>query len=329
MACIQRIVAQDIIYVAERVKGYANRPSRRMTMESVKSCNVCKSDLIEKIDSDYNFCRCLDCGYVFDSPRPTLSEVTNFYSQPAKYDSWIHEERGREALWRRRIKKMTRHSNPGNLLDVGAGIGQFLHHARHFFSTVEGTEVSASAVQIAKEKYGLDIHRGVLEELHLPHESYDNISLFHVLEHVHDPTSTLLECRRLMRTNGTLVIAVPNDVLSLSSIRNRILSSFGMKRYRQFSPKLGISRAGYSAEIHLSHFTPAVLRRLLEKHGFSIVKESIDPYYPSHGFRRVLQNIRYALFGLHFAIWRINRYETIWMVSKKVDLRLDETAREA
>lgn len=47
-------------------------------MESVKSCNVCKSDLIGKIDSDYNFCKCLDCGYVFDSPRPTPPEVTDF-----------------------------------------------------------------------------------------------------------------------------------------------------------------------------------------------------------------------------------------------------------
>ncbi|MGA3346555.1 MAG: class I SAM-dependent methyltransferase [Terracidiphilus sp.] len=298
-------------------------------MESVKSCNVCKSDLIGKIDSDYNFCKCLDCGYVFDSPRPTPPEVTDFYSQPAKYDSWIHEERGRKALWRRRLRKMIRHSNPGNLLDVGAGIGQFLYHARHFFSPVEGTEVSASAVQIAKEKYGLDIHRGVLEELHLPPESYDNISLFHVLEHVHDPTCTILECRRLLRPNGKLVIAVPNDVLALSSIRNRTLSSFGMKRYRQFSPKLGLSRAGDAAEIHLSHFTPVVLRRLLEKNGFSIVRESLDPFYPSHGFKWVLQSIRYAVFRLLFAIWRSNHYETIWMVSEKVDLKLDETEQEA
>jgi hypothetical protein len=132
-----------------------------------------------------------------------------------------------------------------------------------------------------------------------------------------------------LRPNGKLVIAVPNDVLALSSIRNRTLSSFGMKRYRQFSPKLGLSRAGDAAEIHLSHFTPVVLRRLLEKNGFSIVRESLDPFYPSHGFKWVLQSIRYAVFRLLFAIWRSNHYETIWMVSEKVDLKLDETEQEA
>jgi ubiquinone/menaquinone biosynthesis C-methylase UbiE len=286
-------------------------------MESVNRCNVCRSDSIETIDLDYNFCRCTVCGYVFDSPRPTRSEVSDFYSQPAKYDSWIHEESGREALWKRRVRKMIPNSSQGNLLDIGTGIGQFLHHARQYFSTVEGTEVSTSAVLIAKEKYGLDIHCGELEELHLPQDSFDNISLFHVLEHVHDPNSTLQECRRLLRSNGTLTIAVPNDVHSWSSMRNRLGKMLGLKAYHQFSPKLGVSKAGVSAEIHLSHFTSGVLKRLLRNHGFCVVEESIDPYYASGGAKRALHNIRYFFHSALFTCFGINRYSTIWVVSRK------------
>jgi SAM-dependent methyltransferase len=138
-----------------------------------------------------------------------------------------------------------------------------------------------------------------------------------VLEHDPDPNSTLQECRRLLRSNGTLTIAVPNDVLAWSSMRNRLGRILGLKAYRQFSPKLGILKAGLSTEIHLSHFTPDVLKRLLRNHGFSVVDESIDPYYASQGVKRVLHNLRYLLHGALFACCRINRYSTIWVMSRK------------
>ena len=118
-------------------------------LEVVLSCNVCQSDRIQSVDPEFRFCRCDSCSYVFDSPRPSAQAVAVFYSQPEKYDSWLKAERSRDALWRRRLKKTLRHRSRGNLLDVGAGIGQFLHHARDRFTQVAGTEVSASAIRIA------------------------------------------------------------------------------------------------------------------------------------------------------------------------------------
>src|SRR5258708_5670795 len=116
-------------------------------MEVVLSCNVCRSDSIQNVDSEFNFCRCDSCGYVFDSPRPSVVEVAAFYSQPAKYASWLKEERARDALWKRRLRKLLHHSTEGSLLDIGAGIGQFLHHAQPLFSRIAGTEISGSAVR--------------------------------------------------------------------------------------------------------------------------------------------------------------------------------------
>lgn len=137
-------------------------------MEVVLSCNVCRSDRIQKVDSEFNFCRCDSCGYVFDSPRPSFAEVSAFYSQAGKYDSWLKEERARDILWKRRLKKLLRRSAQGNLLDIGAGIGQFLHHAQPLFTEVTGTEVSESAVTIAKQKYGLALLAGQVQGLDLP-----------------------------------------------------------------------------------------------------------------------------------------------------------------
>jgi SAM-dependent methyltransferase len=254
---------------------------------------------------------------VFDSPRPSVAEVAAFYSRPAKYDSWLQEERGRDALWKRRLRKFLRHRAEGSLLDIGAGIGQFLHHAQPLFTRVTGTEVSDSAVRIAREKYGLELHAGQAEELDFPLASFDNITLFHVLEHVPAPGRLIAQCRDLLRPQGILAIAVPNDVRAWSSRIKKLGKRLGLGPFQKFSPVLGISRAGTSREIHLSHFTPEVLRRLLEKYGFTLVEESLDPYYVSLGARLLLDSIYHALHRALHAALKINYYDTIWMIARK------------
>jgi SAM-dependent methyltransferase len=286
-------------------------------MEIVVSCNVCRSDRIQKVDSEFNFCRCGSCGYVFDSPRPSFAEVSAFYSQAGKYDSWLDEERARDILWKRRLKKLLRRSTRGNLMDIGAGIGQFLHHAKPLFTEVAGTEVSASAVAVAKRKYGLALLAGEVSDLDLPPESFDNITLFHVLEHVPDAGMLVARCGTMLKPQGVLVIAVPNDILAWTSKIKKLGKRLGLGPFQKFSPTLGISRAGASREIHLSHFTPAVLRQLLENSGLQIVEESLDPYYVSGGVRLILDSAYYALHQLLHATLKINWYDTIWMVARK------------
>jgi ubiquinone/menaquinone biosynthesis C-methylase UbiE len=288
-------------------------------MESLQSCLLCQSDLIQQVDSEWNFCRCGACGYFFDSPRPTLDELVAFYSQPAKYDHWIARESARDALWKRRLKKLLPHRKPGNLLDVGAGIGQFLHHARPFFSNTHGTEVSESAVRMAREKYGLAIDRGQVEEMNLRPESFDNLTLFHVLEHVPDPVRLARTCYRLLRPNGILVVAVPNDVLAWTSKLKKMGKRMGIKPFQKFSPVLGISKAGSSREIHLSHFTPEVLRDLLVRTGFRLVEESIDPYYVAGGLGLPVHVAYYAFHRALLGMFHRNRYDTIWMIARKQD----------
>jgi len=291
--------------------------SKVETMDVVLLCNICRSDRIQDVDTEFNFRRCGCCGYVFDSPRPSAAAVAAFYSQPAKYDVWLAEEQARDLLWKRRLKKLLRHSVQGSLLDIGTGIGQFLHHAQPFFTQVSGTEISESAIRIAKEKYGLDLFAGRAEELDLPLNSFDNITLFHVLEHVADPVRLIARCRDLLSDQGTLAIAVPNDVLAWSSSWKRFGKKLGLRAFHKFSPVLGISRAGTAREIQLSHFTPRVLRQLLEASRFTVLEESLDPYYASAGMRRVIDTIYYALHHALYAALKINRYDTIWMVARK------------
>lgn len=286
-------------------------------LEVVVSCNICGCNRIQNVDAEFNLCRCDSCGYVFDSPRPSSEKVAAFYSHAGKYDSWLEEEHARDDLWKRRLRKLLPHRSEGSLLDIGAGIGQFLHHARPFFTKIAGTEVSASASRIAWEKYGIELLGGQVADLNLPASSFDNITLFHVLEHVPDPASLVARCSALLKPNGVLVIAVPNDVLAWSSKIKKLGKKLGLGPFQKFSPVLGISRAGASREIHLSHFAQAVLRRLLENANLNVIEESLDPYYVSTGLRLLADSVYYALHRMLHGSLKINRYDTIWMVARK------------
>ena len=124
-----------------RAKMLSAEPMRGL--ETLSACNVCGSDAIKRIDPECNLCRCGDCGYVFDSPRPNQPAIAAFYSQRGKYDSWLRDAVARDALLKRRLKMMLRHHSPGNLLDVGTGIGQFLHHG--YEAAIDDREGSGAA----------------------------------------------------------------------------------------------------------------------------------------------------------------------------------------
>lgn len=287
--------------------------------ETLSHCLLCDSEGIEAVDVEYNICRCRACGYVFDNPRPTLGALVRFYSRPGKYDSWLKEEAGRDRLWKRRLKKMLKYGERGKLLDVGTGTGQFLRVAEPFFDSVAGTEVSQSGVQVAKERYRVEITEGELEECNLPRNSFDVVTLFHVLEHVPDPRRTVEVCRKLLKTGGLLVVCVPNDLLAWTSRIKIAGRKLGLRPFERFSSKVGVSRALSSSEIHLSHFTPKVLRATLEQAGFAAMDESLDPYYAASGLWLVLHTAYHALHRLLFALSRANRYDTIWLAARKFD----------
>lgn len=289
-----------------------------MGMEHLSECNLCKAKYFEALDPINNICRCTTCGYIFDNPRPDKEELIIFYSKPTKYDAWLKEEEARDSLWKRRLKKMRNTRQGGTLLDIGTGIGQFLFYARAYYDEVLGTEVSESAIDIAREKYGMNVLAGEIETIEV-NKRFDVITMFHVLEHVYDPRAVIEKCRALLADNGYLVIAVPNDVLSWETQLRIILKRIGVKRFRNVSraglPKLTLD--GSLSEIHVSHFTSDVLRKVLEKKGFKVIEDSLDPYFAASGFRLILHYISYYLHGFLFLITGRNRYDNIWMVAQK------------
>lgn len=217
---------------------------------------------------------CAACEYRFVNPRPTQAAIAAAYSDPHAYDHWLAEEGGRKRMWSKRLDLVERLApERGRLLDVGAGIGTFLALARERGWSVAGTEVSDSALRLAESRHGLALVQSQLESADL-RPGFDVVTLWHVLEHVPSPFRTLRAARRLLSPGGLVVIAVPNDAAAMLVPRRlkRFLTRQEFHRYEPVTP---------GQEIHLSHFSPAVLRRLLLRTGFAPRRVTVDDQYPT------------------------------------------------
>jgi SAM-dependent methyltransferase len=139
----------------------------------------------------------------------------------------------------------------GRLLDVGAGRGRFVAAASAAGWSAEGIEPSARGVDAARAVYGVELERSSLADVN---GVYDAVSLWHVLEHLEDPGEALAHIASLLPAGGVVLVGVPN----LASVQARI------GRDRWFH--LDLPR-------HRTHFTPAGLRALLDRHGFAVERE--------------------------------------------------------
>jgi 2-polyprenyl-3-methyl-5-hydroxy-6-metoxy-1,4-benzoquinol methylase len=127
------------------------------------------------------------------------------------------------------------------LLDVGFGDGSFLRFMRAGGWEVAGLEVDEQAVDAARST-GIDARAGTLEQPPYEPETFDAITLSHVVEHLHDPVRCLEGCRRLLRPGGVLWLATPNldgpgarrfgaDWFGLDPPRHLVLFNLGAIRH--------------------------------------------------------------------------------------------------
>ncbi|GLB52916.1 methyltransferase [Neptunitalea chrysea] len=134
------------------------------------------------------------------------------------------------------------------LLDIGAGTGDFLKQAQSMGWSVCGVEPNASAIENAKKK-GIDLY-STLEVL--PQKKYDVITLWHVLEHLPNLDEQIAKITYLLKPEGVIVIAVPN------------YNSYDANYYKEFW-------AAYDVPRHLWHFSKTSINKLFSKHAFRLV----------------------------------------------------------
>jgi SAM-dependent methyltransferase len=296
-------------------------------IEFLGSCNLCEStDLADIYPSTWvRVCRA--CGYTFRSPRPTSQAIERFYSRDGKYSHWLAELEGRKPRFRYRLEQLRKLVPRGRLLDVGAGIGEFLHQAAEFFET-EGIEVSDEAIRQACKLFGIELKKGSLAEARgLLTGDFDVVSLIHVLEHVPDPAATITHCGELLRPGGWLFLAVPNDSAAgwfkhhwgTPKVLQRLARRGEPVSYAETPPfgPVDLTTAEADAEIHLSHFSAEGLARFLEKQGFEVMYVGPDPCYTQTGFRLVRPMLDFEFWRLGQSLFETFNYEAVMIISRR------------
>jgi 2-polyprenyl-3-methyl-5-hydroxy-6-metoxy-1,4-benzoquinol methylase len=218
--------------------------------------------------------QCGNCNLRFTQDVPDVSEIGKYYNS-SDYISHSDTNKGfinklyhavRSFTLRSKknlVEKYTAKSK-GDLLDIGAGTGAFAATMQKANWNVTALEPDATARANAKSNFNITLQPSE-QLLNLKDESFDVITLWHVLEHVHDLHNYVHRFFSLLKNEGVLIIAVPN------------YTSYDAREYES-------AWAAYDVPRHLYHFSPKSMKLLLEKHNFKLKKYKpmwFDSYYIS------------------------------------------------
>lgn len=205
---------------------------------------------------------CDACTNRFTQSIPDIEHIGAYY-QSASYishsdtnkglvNNLYHRVRNHTLRQKRQLMKKLTGRDKGVLLDIGAGTGAFAHTMLEAGWQVTALEPDDIARANAAKKYDLQL-REANEIYSLPAHSFDLITMWHVLEHVHDLHGYFARFRDMLVDNGVLVIAVPN------------YTSGDASTYLQHWAAWDVPR-------HLYHFSPKGMRILAEQEGFRVTE---------------------------------------------------------
>lgn len=250
-------------------------------MEQLSLCPNCNGQQFEPFleCTDYtvtgerfSIVNCKKCGFKFTNPRPGASEIGRYY-ESEDYISHSDTKAGiinkiyhvvKKRAIQQKIRLIERLNPPTkDILDIGCGTGAFLKGIKDAGWNATGVEPSEKARDYCSEMHKLT----AFDESFLKKtkENYSVITMWHVLEHVHDLNGRIAEINQLLRPGGYAIIAVPN------------YKSADATKYGQYW-------AAYDVPRHLYHFSADTIKSLFKKHELRFVKSlpmKMDSYYVS------------------------------------------------
>jgi SAM-dependent methyltransferase len=219
---------------------------------------ICNDHFVSR--KDFPIIKCSDCGFLFTQDYPEESDIGSYY-ESEEYISHSDTSKGysnklyriaRAIMLSRKkvlVDKITRVIK-GKILDIGSGTGYFAARMKEAGWQVKGIEINEKARNFSASNFNLEVDPPDSITAY-ESNSFDCITLWHVLEHFHDPFKYISEIYRLLKHGGVCVVALPNS------------SSFDAKSYGHFWAAWDVPR-------HLWHFNPFTFRIFAEKSGFTL-----------------------------------------------------------
>lgn len=238
-------------------------------------CHLCQNDQIKKAISlaDYSISKqnfeiwqCTQCNFLFTQNIPDEESIGSYYASE-DYISHSDTQKGivnklyhiaRKIMLNKKFRLIKKINAGKTILDIGCGTGYFLNYMQKKGYQTLGIEVSDNARTFGKQNFGLNI----LPPNHLLKnkidQQYNNITLWHVLEHIYDPKLYLQKISRILNDDGVLFLALPNP------------DSFDARYYKKYW-------AGYDVPRHLWHFTPQTIAKFVSEY-FTITQLKRLPF---------------------------------------------------
>jgi len=200
----------------------------------------------------FNIVKCI-CGFIYLNPRPNISEIKSYYnsneydphnqSKNSIYDK-IYSFVQRLSFYRKRIIINRLISNPGTLVDIGGGKGDFCSYMKSYGWDAILQDSSELSLNIAKSK-GLKTINSLDEISDI--KSIDVFTLWHSLEHIHNIHDLLNTIKENLKEGKFAIFAVPN------------VNAPEKKYFNE-------NWAPWDAPRHLYHFSRVTINSLLKKY---------------------------------------------------------------
>jgi 2-polyprenyl-3-methyl-5-hydroxy-6-metoxy-1,4-benzoquinol methylase len=235
------------------------------------SCPVCGSQSIKPVlqvkdhsvsRQEFSLWECGACSLRFTQDVPDAASIGPYY-QSEDYISHTNTSKGlvnklyqfvRKRTMTAKRKLIEKHTGikNGNLLDIGSGVGSFAAAMKAHHWKATGLEPDKGAREVARQLYGIQLQE-IDSFYQLPASSFDAITMWHVLEHVHELQPYIAQLKNLLKDSGKLFIAVPNYTAKDAAIYGEYWAAYDVPR-------------------HLYHFSPQSLTTLVAKHGLKVEK---------------------------------------------------------
>jgi 2-polyprenyl-3-methyl-5-hydroxy-6-metoxy-1,4-benzoquinol methylase len=203
---------------------------------------------------------CGNCSLRFTQDVPDAATIGPYYksedyishtnTRKGMVNNLYHTVRNQTLSDKRRLLSSATRLKQGKMLDVGAGTGAFVAHMAENGWEVTGIEPDEAAREVAFSENKVRL-LPMSDFYSLAPDSYDAITLWHVLEHVHDLHSYIGQLARLLKREGRIFIAVPN------------YTSYDAGIYKG-------AWAAYDVPRHLYHFSPDAMEDLLARHDLQL-----------------------------------------------------------
>jgi 2-polyprenyl-3-methyl-5-hydroxy-6-metoxy-1,4-benzoquinol methylase len=218
------------------------------------------SDRLLHLPGQFRMVRCRQCGLIRQNPRLAWESLKDYYPDDfISYIPLIREEPSRlrrldrrYGIWKQ-VRAVEEFQRGGRLLDVGSGTGIFLEEVlRSGRWQVVGIEPTEKAAAYSRTALDVEIHLGRFSEVTLPDNSFDVITMWHVLEHLDHPVADLRHAYQLLKDKGWLIIEIPN----VEGLEAKIFGPYWI---------------GWELPRHLYQFPHSTLRTILTTLGFDWV----------------------------------------------------------